>query len=565
MTKAIIYARVSTDKQRDENASIPEQIQACMKFIQNKGYSLVGNIFIDKNTGKETDHSNPESVPAFVDDYSGELYPRPGTNAALDYYDNSGGFDVMVVKHRDRYTRSNQATYTMDYDFTEVRGVKVEFVDGFQNDETPEGYLTAGFIDLMSEYENIRRAKRCKDGKLHYAKEKKKYRGGGIATFGYSLDMDSLGGLKIDNENAEIVKRIFHLYVMENYSIRGIADYLNNQSIMAYKGDHWGKTTIHRILTNKTYIGSFQYNRRRQVKNRMTKKIKIIERNQDEWVEIPCPAIIEKNLFQMAQDKLKNNKVLIRQKPKRFYMMSGMVFCKDCGRSYISQTSTPSGRRKRESQSYRHRMKEGHCKNHSISAERIESMVWEDVKGFLLHPEILHEGYYKALEKQREKHKRDFVLLDQIRKRQEIVKTKKQNLLDLRTDPEIGSLISNEDFSNQWKEFDFEMKENVKRIQELEDKISIIPSDIEFNTLEKFANEIQSRLDDSSWKPTPQNKRKIFELLHLQVNIFDKTNKLERENIEIKGWFDNGLLSPLSSHSGQKTYYFVIPEMSVFA
>jgi DNA invertase Pin-like site-specific DNA recombinase len=44
--RAIIYARVSTDDQRN-NYSIPSQVAEIKKYIEAKGYALVGNRFVD--------------------------------------------------------------------------------------------------------------------------------------------------------------------------------------------------------------------------------------------------------------------------------------------------------------------------------------------------------------------------------------------------------------------------------------------------------------------------------------------------------------------------------------
>lgn len=531
-----------------------------MAYINKKGYQLVGNVLIDSVTGQETDKNNPNAIYAFVDDYSGELYPRPGTNAALEFYDNSGGYEVLVCKHRDRYTRSGQATSIMNYDFIDVRGISIEFVDGFKNEDTPEGNLTAGFIDLMSEYENIRRAKRSKDGKLHYAKELNKIRCGGRSPFGYTYVKDSLGGLKIQEEEAETVKLIYKLYTVDSLSIRGITDYLNENNIDASLGSHWGKSSVFKILSNETYSGTTYYNRRRRIKNRMTNKIYIKDRDKEEWAEFPCPAIVDRKTWKLAQSKLEHNKISVRQQSKRFYMMSGMVFCKNCNHPYAAQTMLPNGNKRLvETQSYRHRTKEGHCMNHQISATVIENLVWEEIQNFLMNPETLRTGYESALAKEKEKHARSFFLLEQTNKKMENCEKRKQNLLRLRTDPLLGDLISNDDFLKQWKEVEQEEKDNRAIIADLKEELSSIPTRLEFETLEKFAHEVQVKMNDAKWKPTPRNKRRIFELLHIKVHVLKNSLGISKNDIQITGWFNEGLLSKTCSHTEQKTFFFYLP------
>ena len=50
--RAAIYARVSTDMQRD-NFSIPSQVAECMKYVESKRYILVGNQYVDLGNGRD--------------------------------------------------------------------------------------------------------------------------------------------------------------------------------------------------------------------------------------------------------------------------------------------------------------------------------------------------------------------------------------------------------------------------------------------------------------------------------------------------------------------------------
>ena len=82
--RAAIYARVSTDMQRD-NFSIPSQIAECMKYADRKKYALVGNQFVDSVTGKDVAPDFSGAIPAFVDDYTSRELSRPSLDAALYY------------------------------------------------------------------------------------------------------------------------------------------------------------------------------------------------------------------------------------------------------------------------------------------------------------------------------------------------------------------------------------------------------------------------------------------------------------------------------------------------
>jgi DNA invertase Pin-like site-specific DNA recombinase len=92
--RAVIYSRVSTDEQRS-NFSIPTQIAECVRYCQNNGYTLVGNAYVDKQSGLDVEN-NETAIPAYVDDFSSREMNRPSLDAALTFLEDYG-FDVVVV------------------------------------------------------------------------------------------------------------------------------------------------------------------------------------------------------------------------------------------------------------------------------------------------------------------------------------------------------------------------------------------------------------------------------------------------------------------------------------
>ena len=66
MKRAALYARVSTDDQRD-NYSVPTQIEDCLKLADKHGYTIVGEQYVIPRTGLDTVSGNG-AVTAYVDD-----------------------------------------------------------------------------------------------------------------------------------------------------------------------------------------------------------------------------------------------------------------------------------------------------------------------------------------------------------------------------------------------------------------------------------------------------------------------------------------------------------------
>lgn len=94
----------------------------------------------------------------------------------------------------------------------------------------------------------------------------------------------------IDPEAAEVVKRIFALYLAGNGTTR-IARILNEECVPSptqYKREHgvvwkrparyknedlWGKATIYRMLTNRSYAGDMEQGRHKKVSYKSKKTV----------------------------------------------------------------------------------------------------------------------------------------------------------------------------------------------------------------------------------------------------------------------------------------------------
>jgi len=540
--RAVIYARVSTDKQRD-NYSIPLQVAECKKYIESKGYQVVGNRYVDHLTGRDIKNA-PGAILAYVDDISSSETERPAFDAALDYCDNYG-FDVMIIYIFDRFARDPYIARVLENEL-EAREVKIEFVSGGY-EESPEGDIRKGFDALMAKYENARRAKRSKEGKLEKAQ-----RGlfvAGRAPFGYQIDKTAPGGLTIIEAQAAVIRRIFETYVTSNLSIYGVVDSLNKSGILPYMGKIWQKSSVHRILCNEMYNGIGYYN-----KNIRKKKV-LTQRDSTEWIQFSTPAIIEKGLFDEAQKRLHHNRETLRKQTKRDYLLSGIVLCETCNKPYISQTATAGKNgRLNDASFYRHRIRQGHCNNHTISARKLEPIIWDKIITLLLDPGSLQEGYTQALEKEKETHKRQYELRDRINS--DIIKLdqRQANLTRLYTDPDIT--MDKTEYMEQRTRIQNDQKNAKARLQEVEEQLSDIPTPQEYTSLETFAAELKERLTGTDWKPTPANMRKVLELLHIQIMIGSEGQG------RIIGWFGApvGFMYMKSALHGQKAYgYFSIP------
>lgn len=506
--RAIIYARVSTEAQR-ENYSIPEQLASCKAYIEKKGYQLVGEPFIDS--------------------FSGESYPRPALSEALDYYDNYG-FDVVIVRHSDRLARDPVAKAGAMYDFCQLREAKFEFIEG-GFDDSPEGQLASDILTLFARQENSRRAARSKAGKNEKAKQGLFV--AGRSPFGYSMNKKVPGGLEVNQDQAKTVKRIFDLYTNENYSIRGITDLLNNENIKSYKGGEWQKSTVARILNNSCYAGYTFYNTRRVIRNKLENTRITKARPKEEWIKITgITPIISMDQFKSANEILESNKETIRKQPKREYLLSGLIFCEKCNKPYVCQTAKPNIKNRRyiESKAYRHRKKENHCINRYLTADKIDLIVWGKVISFLENPDMIRKGYEGIIENQKEQY------LKQVDKKEEVIKkiTRLEKLLDnlngAYIDPDIK--MTKNEYIQKREEIESKQKTLQDQLEKIESSIQAPISEQEFNSIMEFSRNILEKLVENGYSTSIKERRDLLQKLNARVNI-SLNNEIKVELLRI--------------------------------
>ena len=155
---------------------------------------------------------------------------------------------------------------------------------------------------------------------------------------GYTKDED--GHLIIDQEQAEVVKRIYREYLSGN-SLLKIKRSLEADGILNGAGRaKWHETNIKQILTNEKYIGDALLQK--------TYTVDILEKKREAnkgqvpkyYVENSHEGIIPKDIFLKAQEEIARRANLTKgvTQHKRVYSgryaLSGIVFCAHCGDIY---------------------------------------------------------------------------------------------------------------------------------------------------------------------------------------------------------------------------------------
>ena len=190
MTIAALYARVSSEKQAQEN-TILSQIEVLKTKIKVDGHQLIDEFkFIDNG-------------------YSGSNLIRPALENLRDKI-SVGAIDKVYIQSPDRLSRKYAYQMLLLEEFQRA-GVEVVFLNHQINDN-PESHLLLQMQGMIAEYERAKIMERSRRGKIHGAKM------GNITTlcgapYGYHYIAKQPGVgqalYEINIEEAEIVKKIF--------------------------------------------------------------------------------------------------------------------------------------------------------------------------------------------------------------------------------------------------------------------------------------------------------------------------------------------------------------------
>ena len=375
--KIAAYCRVSTEKEAQID-SLEKQIEFFNEFTKKNGYELY-KLYADEGiSGKQIKHR--KQFQQMMIDAKAKKFAK------------------VVVKDVSRFARN---TVDLLQSVRELKsyGVQVDFLN---NGEVMEGgsEFILTILGAMAQQESANMSKRVKFGKDITAKK------GRVPNlvFGYDKIPDERYTLKINEEEAKIVKEIFESYVYKGIGTPKIAWNLNDRGIRTKKTkSKWVQTSIVRMLKNPIYTGRVT-NKKSEVTDFITGTRK--ELPEEEWIVVERPEmrIISDELFNRAQELLEqrsNEFKLNNKREKTEYVFSTLIYCKHCGYSFrrIKRKYTADGPEYiRWVCSGRNSMGVNHCPNTTVIDE--EDLL-NAIKIYLKSIIKNKKDFMKAVEKQK--------------------------------------------------------------------------------------------------------------------------------------------------------------------
>jgi site-specific DNA recombinase len=395
------YARVSSDAQARDH-TIDSQVAALQQRITADGFQLEPNL-------------------GYVDDgCSGMNLQRPALEKLRDAV-AGGQVERLYVHAPDRLARSHAHQVLLIEEFRRA-GAQVVFLNRMIGD-TAEDNLLLQVQGIIAEYERAKILERVRRGRLHAA------RSGSItaltgAPFGYRYIGREQGGgaarFEVVEEEADIVRRIFAWVGRDRLSLREVGRRLQQMGRKSPRGlARWGGTTIRDMLSNPAYIGRAVLGRSRVVPAQP--RLRARRRNGcavasatrrvrgpcEDWIEIAVPALVDPAVFEAAKIQLDENRRRKRQsRSGARWLLQGLTVCHCCGYAYYAKGAglSPADLAQGKTHYYRcigadaSRLNgAAKCSNRSIRGDRLEQIVWDQVRTLLEEPARVAHEYRRRL------------------------------------------------------------------------------------------------------------------------------------------------------------------------
>ncbi len=440
--RVTFYARVSTEKTEQLN-SLENQIAHYQAMINN-------NI-------------NWTYIEGYIDEgISGTSVKKRNQFKKMIEDAKTQKFDFIITKEISRFSRStlDSIRYTQEL-------LQYQVGVFFQNDNI-------NTLDTDSEFRLVIMAAVAQD-EVRKLSDRLKFGFRQSIKSGRVLGNNSLWGydkkdgkLTINEEEATVVRTIFHLYVYRKLGVRKISQYLSEKGITSRNKTAFNMTTIKNIIKNPKYKGYYCGNKTKSVDYKQKKNITL---DPKEWViykDESIPAIVDETLWEKANLQLKKRGEASYKKTSqeiRRYPYSGKIICKEHHLSFHHQTVHSKNGKKEVWQCRRYRSNglKG-CTAPQLHAEEINQILSEIFINLPFNREkVIHD--LLLLLKNCQKKEQEESRLSELEKEINGLLSKKDKLLSLYLDQKVDL----NSFTKQNQSLDLKLFEK-KREQSLMQK-----------------------------------------------------------------------------------------------
>lgn len=308
--RLVAYCRVSTNKD-EQLESLANQQEFFEQFAARNNHTLI-KLYSDEGISGKQMNNRKEFLRLMED-------------AKL------GLFDLVAVKDVSRFAR-NTVDFLVSIRELKALNIDVLFLSTNQTILGGSEFVLTMFSALAQE-ESANLSSRVKFGKKINAKN------GKVPNQIYGYDRIDKFHLKINEEQASVIRDVFNMYVNEGMGSRRIAMTLTERNIPTYKNaGRWIPKTVRRMLENELYKGVL-ISKKTEGTNYLTGEWRKLDDVSEYTHSRPELAIIDEDTFEKAQVRLQKNRDVYKNehpngRVSSQYPFSTLIKCEHCGYSF---------------------------------------------------------------------------------------------------------------------------------------------------------------------------------------------------------------------------------------
>jgi site-specific DNA recombinase len=325
---------------------------------------------------------------------------------------HKGNITDLIVYSSDRYTRNPIDGELFRQELND-NGIALHIVSegGSVDIQSPSGQFIRRQMDIVNSFIGEQLKRTMYEKKQAYIAAGIPYVSG-FAKYGY----DRVGKRKdayvvIVEDEAEVVRSIYSWYTDHDMNVHQIADLLSgipapgdkvyNPKRQRASGE-WATSTIYNILHDPIYRGVYYANRTKMVKNSLGQKIRQALSQDNGWIAINVPGIVDADLWERAQVRMeKRKKQLGTDRNAHEYLISSRSVCRHCGASVTANTGSNKIGYYRCNRRYAKFYVEQGCDFKPIRVDKTDFSVWEELKKLFKKPQALRALLLEAQDQQR--------------------------------------------------------------------------------------------------------------------------------------------------------------------
>ena len=301
MKRAVVYARVSTERQADEGLSIDSQIEACTRRAGSMNAAVIA-VYRDEGISGTTD-------------------ARPGFRAAINRC-ALRDVDYLICWSSSRFARDQHDAITYKRELNGF-GTRLVYAQSDVDINTHEGWLLDSMQQVIDENYSRQVSRDTKRSMMSAAADG--YWMGGRVPYGYRAVPAADGRrrkLAPHEYEAAVVRQMFG-WAADGAGALLIATRLNELGV-TLAGRPWRKGSVLYLLRSGAYMGEVIFNRF----DRKSRKAK----PESDWVRVRShEAIVAKDLFEKVQVVIDGRApVAERSAGTSMHAFTGLLRCRRC-------------------------------------------------------------------------------------------------------------------------------------------------------------------------------------------------------------------------------------------